>query len=85
VLFRSYFLRLADNTTQTAGQFITHGPVSIVADKTTLGTEYRYQSSGGANLVQMSEHLEDAAKALGSACSIEVLDLLELVRLAQED
>ena len=58
-----YFLRLADNTTQTAGQFITHGPVSIVADKTALGTEYRYQSSGGANLVQMSEHLEDAAKA----------------------
>jgi hypothetical protein len=58
-----YFLRLADNTTQTAGQFITHGPVSIVADKTALGTEYRYQSSTGANLVQMSEHLEDAAKA----------------------
>ena len=58
-----YFLRLADNTTQTAGQFITHGPVSIVADKTALGTEYRYQSSGGANLVQMTEHLEDAAKA----------------------
>jgi hypothetical protein len=58
-----YFLRLADNTTQTAGQFITHGPVSIVADKTALGTEYRYQSSGGANLVQMTEHLEDASKA----------------------
>jgi hypothetical protein len=58
-----YFMRLADNTTQTAGQFITHGPVSIVADKTALGTEYRYQSSGGANLVQMTEHLDDAAKA----------------------
>jgi hypothetical protein len=58
-----YFLRLADNTTQTAGQFITHGPVSIVADKTALGTEYRYQSSTGANLVQMTEHLEDASKA----------------------
>jgi hypothetical protein len=58
-----YFMRLADNTTQTAGQFITHGPVSIVADKTALGTEYRYQSSTGANLVQMTEHVDDAAKA----------------------
>lgn len=58
-----YFMRLADNTTQTAGQFITHGPVSIVADKTALGTEYRYQSSKGPNLVDLSEHVEDAAKA----------------------
>ena len=30
-------------------------------------------------------NLEDAANALGSSCSIEVLDLLELVCLAQED
>lgn len=58
-----YYLRLADNTTQAAGQFITHGPVSIVAEKTTEGTEYRYQSSTGANLVNMSEHVEAADKA----------------------
>ena len=58
-----YYLRLADNTTQAAGQFITHGPVSIVSEKTVEGTEYRYQSSTGANLLQMTEQLEDAAKA----------------------
>lgn len=58
-----YYLRLADNTTQAAGQFITHGPVSIVSEKTLEGTEYRYQSSTGANLVNMSEHVEAAAKA----------------------
>ena len=58
-----YYLRLADNTTQAAGQFITHGPVSIVSEKTPEGTEYRYQSSTGANLVDMSEHVEAAAKA----------------------
>lgn len=58
-----YYLRLADNTTQAAGQFITHGPVSIVSEKTPEGTEYRYQSSTGANLVQMTEQLEAASKA----------------------
>jgi len=58
-----YYLRLADNTTQAAGQFITHGPVSIVSEKTPEGTEYRYQSSTGANLVNMSEHMEAADKA----------------------
>jgi hypothetical protein len=58
-----YYLRLADNTTQAAGQFITHGPVSIVSEKTTEGTEYRYQSSTGANLVNMSEQMDAAAKA----------------------
>lgn len=58
-----YYLRLADNTTQAAGQFITHGPVSIVSEKTPEGTEYRYQSSTGATLVNMSEQMEAAAKA----------------------
>lgn len=58
-----YYLRLADNTTQAAGQFITHGPVSIVSEKTPEGTEYRYQSSTGANLVNMSEQMEAAANA----------------------
>lgn len=58
-----YYLRLADNTTQAAGQFITHGPVSIVSEKTPEGTEYRYQSSTGATLVNMSEQMEAAANA----------------------
>jgi hypothetical protein len=58
-----YFMRLADKTTQAAGQFITSGPVSIVSENTAFGKEYRYQSASGANLVDMSEHLEDASKA----------------------
>lgn len=58
-----YFMRLADQTTQAAGQFITSGPVSIVSEKRLNGTEYRYQSQQGANLVNMSELMEGAAKA----------------------
>jgi hypothetical protein len=58
-----YFMRLADSTTQAAGQFITTGPVSIVSENTAFGKEYRYQSAKGPNLVDMSEHLEDASKA----------------------
>jgi hypothetical protein len=67
-----YFMRMADKVTQAAGQFITSGPVRIVADKRTTGTEYRYESVEGANLLRMSEHLEQATKASGrSADDIE--------------
>lgn len=58
-----YFMRMGDNVTQAAGQFITNGPVKIVADKRSTGTEYRYESVNGANLVDVSEHLERMAKA----------------------
>ena len=58
-----YFMRLADNTTQAAGQFITNGPIRIVSEKRSTGTEYRYQSETGATLVRMSEFLEQASKA----------------------
>lgn len=58
-----YFMRTADQTTQGAGQFITYGPVKIVSEQRSTGTEYRYQSESGANLVNMSEHLDEAAKA----------------------
>jgi len=60
-----YFMRMADQTTQAAGQFITHGPVKIVAEQRSTGTEYRYQSEEGANLMTVSEHLGEAAKAGG--------------------
>ena len=67
-----YFMRMADKVTQAAGQFVTSGPVRIVADKRTTGTEYRYESVEGANLLRMSEHLEQATKASGrSADDIE--------------
>ena len=58
-----YFMRLADNVTQAAGQFITHGPVRIVSEKTAEGTEYRYEAKQGATLTNMSEQMELAAKA----------------------
>ena len=60
-----YFMRTADQTTQGAGQFITYGPVKIVSEQRSTGTEYRYQSESGANLVNMAEHLDEAAKAGG--------------------
>ena len=67
-----YFMRMADKVTQAAGQFVTSGPVRIVADKRTTGTEYRYESVDGANLLRVSEHLEQATKASGrSADDIE--------------
>lgn len=60
-----YFMRMADQTTQAAGQFITYGPVKIVSEQRSTGTEYRYQSETGANLMGVSEHLGEAAKAGG--------------------
>jgi hypothetical protein len=60
-----YFMRTADQTTQAAGQFLTYGPVKIVSEQRSTGVEYRYQSEGGANLLNVSEHLGEAAKAGG--------------------
>jgi len=60
-----YFMRMGDKVTQASGQFITDGPVRIVADKVGGGTEYRYESTTGANLVTMSTEIERAAKAGG--------------------
>lgn len=58
-----YFMRLADNVTQASGQFITHGPVRIVSEKTAEGTEYRYEAQQGATLTKMSEQMDLAGKA----------------------
>ena len=60
-----YFMRMGDKVTQAAGQFITNGPVRIVADKIGGATEYRYESGDGANLVNVSTEIERAAKAGG--------------------
>lgn len=60
-----YFMRMGDKVTQAAGQFITDGPVRIVADKVGTTTEYRYESTPGANLVNVSTAVERAAKAGG--------------------
>jgi hypothetical protein len=58
-----YFMRMGDKVTQAAGQFITSGPVRIVADKRSTGVEYRYESTDGPTLLRMTEHLERGAKA----------------------
>lgn len=60
-----YFMRLADNTTQASGQFITTGPVKIVSEETPFGREYRYESTEGPTLLKMSEYMDAAAKAGG--------------------
>ena len=60
-----YFMRMGDKVTQAANQFITDGPVRIVADRVGKATEYRYESTSGANLVGVSTALERAAKAGG--------------------
>lgn len=66
-----YFMRLADATTQAAGQFITSGPVQIVSEKIGTSVEERYQSQTGANLVRVAEHIDTAAKAgLGDSAEI---------------
>ena len=60
-------MRLADNTTQASGQFITYGPVKIVSEETKTGREYRYEAQEGANLVNMSQFMESASKESGLA------------------
>jgi len=60
-----YFMRMGDKVTQASGQFITDGPVRVVADKVGNAVEYRYESTPGANLVDMSTDVERAAKAGG--------------------
>jgi hypothetical protein len=66
-----YFMRLADATSQTAGQFITSGPVQIVSEKIGNSVEERYQSQTGSNLVRVAEHIDTAAKAgLGDSAEI---------------
>jgi len=66
-----YFMRLADATSQAAGQFITSGPVKIVSEKIGTSVEERYQSQTGSNLVRVAEHIDTAAKAgLGDSAEI---------------
>lgn len=66
-----YFMRLADMTTQAAGQFITAGPVRIVSEKIGKNVEERYQSQTGATLVRVAEHIDAADKAgLGADAEI---------------
>jgi hypothetical protein len=60
-----YFMRMADKVAQAAGQFITSGPVSVVADKRSSGVEYRYESTPGANLIPVSDGVDRMAKAAG--------------------
>ena len=49
-----YFMRMGDQVSTAAGQFILHGPMKVVVENTPQGKEYRYESQDGANLVDVS-------------------------------
>lgn len=69
-----YYLRLSDMTTQAAGQFMTSGPVKIVAEDVGGMKEYRYESQSGPTLINVSEYMEQAAKAgLGTPEKVETM------------
>jgi hypothetical protein len=59
-----YFMRLGDQVSTAAGQFLLHGPMKIVSEKTTYGKEYRYESQKGANILNLSNHINTLAKVL---------------------
>jgi len=59
-----YFMRMGDQVSSAAGQFILHGPMKVVSENTPYGKEYRYESQKGANLVDVSNHISDLANAL---------------------
>jgi len=59
-----YFMRMGDQVSTAAGQFILHGPVKIVHEIINGVKEFRYQSQKGATLVGVTEHLGKLAKSL---------------------
>ncbi len=52
-----YLLRFSEHRSQLAGQVLTNGPLSLVTTKTDKGIEHTYQSTKGANAIQMAEAL----------------------------
>ena len=54
----TYFMRMADKVSQAVGQFLSHGPLSIVRDPKT--GEYGYSRKAGANMVRVAELAEQA-------------------------
>jgi len=70
-----YFMRMGDQVSTAAGQFILHGPMKIVSEDTPLGKEYRYESQKGVTLINVSDNLGDMAKELG-------VDVSEAERMA---
>lgn len=62
-----YFMRMGEQVTQAAGQFITDGPVRIVSDKRTGGTEHRFESTSGPTLLNVSKGIEDMSNLTGDS------------------
>jgi hypothetical protein len=54
----TYFMRMADKVSQAVGQFLSHGPLSIVRDPKT--GEYGYSRKAGATMVRVAELAEQA-------------------------
>lgn len=77
-----YFMRMGDQVSTAAGQFILHGPVKIVHEIIKGVKEFRYESQKGATLVGVSEHLEKLTKAL--KVSPEEAERLATVLIAGE-
>lgn len=66
-----YFLRFGQQRTQFATQFITNGPVKLVGQDTKRGKEFTYQSTPGANLMQMAATLEQSG--MGNGTQLEAM------------
>ena len=52
-----YYLRFGQQRSQYAGQFLTNGPVSLAKQETKRGKEFIYQSTPGANMMQVADAL----------------------------
>jgi hypothetical protein len=50
-----YYLRFGQQRSQYAGQFLTSGPVSLTKQETKRGKEFIYQSTPGANMMQVAD------------------------------
>jgi len=70
-----YLLRFGEHRSQLATQFLTNGSVSLVTTKTDRGIEHTYQSTKGANAMQMAEALNKG----GFASDSEAEGLLTII------
>ena len=66
-----YFLRFGQQRTQFATQFLTNGPVKLVGQDTKRGKEFTYQSTPGANLMQIATTLEQSG--MGNGTQLEAM------------
>jgi hypothetical protein len=66
-----YYLRFGQQRSQYAGQFLTNGPVSLTKQETKRGKEFIYQSTPGANMLQVADAI--AASKIGNDTEKEAI------------